>query len=138
MTQMSGTRDGFSIIEVVVAMVLLGIILTMLAGFTFTTTRSAIQTSDAASREAASLEMMNRLTALPFHMLEAQVGYDTVEINVRNRYQREVQVTMAPGDRTATVVITTTPLQRNVPATVVRFVRPGPPPSSPLCVSGSC
>jgi prepilin-type N-terminal cleavage/methylation domain-containing protein len=138
MTQLSGTRDGFSIIEVVVAMVLLAIILTTLAGFTFTTTRSAIQASDAATREAASLELMNRLTTLPFNMLQAQTGYDTVEINPQNRYERHVQVSMAPGDRTATVVITTTPLQRNVPATVVRFVRPGPLPPSPLCVSGSC
>jgi prepilin-type N-terminal cleavage/methylation domain-containing protein len=135
---MNGTRQGFSIIEVVVAMVLLAIILTTLAGFTFTTTRSAIQASDAATREAASLELVNRIAALPFTHLAAQVGYDTVVINVRNRYERRVQVALAPGNTTASVTITTTPLQRGVPATVVRFVRPGPLPPNPLCVSGSC
>jgi prepilin-type N-terminal cleavage/methylation domain-containing protein len=135
---MNETRQGFSIIEVVVAMVLLAIILTTLAGFTFTTTRSAVHASDAATRETASLELVNRLAALPFAQLAAQVGYDTVVINPRNRYERRVQVTFAPANTTASVTITTTPLQRGVPATVVRFVRPGPPPPSPLCLSGSC
>jgi prepilin-type N-terminal cleavage/methylation domain-containing protein len=134
----NGTRQGFSIIEVVVAMVLLAIILTTLAGFTFTTTRSAIQASDAATRETASLELVNRLTALPFAQLAAQIGYDTVVINPQNRYERRVEVTFAPGNTTASVTITTTPLQRGVPASVITFVRPGTLPPSPLCVSGSC
>jgi prepilin-type N-terminal cleavage/methylation domain-containing protein len=135
---MNASREGFSMVEVVVAMVLLAIILTSLAGFTFTTARSAIVVGDATTRESIALETVNRLTTLPFSMLAAQAGTDIVtKGGTNNRYQRQVAVTLN-GTRSAQVVVTITPLQRNTRPTVVQFTRPGTPPPSPLCTVGPC
>jgi hypothetical protein len=34
--------------------------------------------------------------------------------------------------------VSVTPLQRGLPGSTARFVRPGNPQPSPLCVSGNC
>jgi prepilin-type N-terminal cleavage/methylation domain-containing protein len=134
---MNARRDGFSMVEVLLAMTLLAIILTSMAGFTFTTARSAIVAGDATAREALMLETVNRFDALPFDQLVAQAGCTTLG-PARNAYRRCVDVTVAANDASATVVVTVTPQQRGVPATSTRFLRPGPPPPSPLCISGDC
>jgi prepilin-type N-terminal cleavage/methylation domain-containing protein len=131
---MNGTRSGFSMVEVLVAMVLLAVILTALAGFTFTTARRAITVTDASAREALLLESVNRFNSLPFDSL--RTGCDTVG-TVRNRFSRCATVTRS-GNRSATVVVSVTPLQRGLPGSTARFVRPGNPQPSPLCVSGNC
>jgi hypothetical protein len=127
-------------VEVVIAMVLLAIILTTLAGFTFTTARGSIVASDASSRQAASLALVNRLIALPRDTLAVMLATeyrDTFDLGVRNRFERRAAL-VSSGGAIDTVVIRTRGLQRDTTSTIVRFARQsGSVPTSPLCVS-SC
>jgi prepilin-type N-terminal cleavage/methylation domain-containing protein len=139
---MSRQREGFTMVEVLVAMVLLAIILTTLAGFTFTTAQRNMTVADSNTREAIKLATMNRYNAVPFDTLVAvgstQARCDIVAYADRNRYERCVRVSLASNNSRATVWIIVRPLQRGVPADSTRFARPGPLPPSPLCTTGSC
>ncbi|CAN5815831.1 hypothetical protein BH23GEM9_BH23GEM9_15270 [soil metagenome] len=133
---MTRTREGFTIVEVLVAVILLAIILLMLGGLTFSTARHAVVNSDASTRQAISLELVNQLNALPYNQLMVGTSCDTVG-PTRNRYSRCATVTAAGAGRD--VVITTTPLQRQAPVSTVSFVRASPvPPQNPLCTLGDC
>jgi Tfp pilus assembly protein PilV len=131
---MSGRREGFSIMEVIVSIVLVAIILTTLAGLTFATARQAVFAGDVTTREAASLAALNRLATLPFDQLPGAAGCETLGAE-NNRYSLCVTVSTAGG--ATTVAVTTTPLQRTGAPTSVQLVRMRPPPDNPFC-SPSC
>lgn len=128
---MNSTREGFGIVEVIVSMVLLAVVLTTLAGLTYTTAQQAIVAGNSSTRQAASLGALNRLAALPFAQLGTAVGCDTTGTQ-NNLYERCVTVTSLAGTARQ-VDIVTTPLQRGVPASTVRLVRSAPTPPNPLC-----
>ena len=128
---MSRRQSGFSLVEVVVAMILLGIILTALAGLTFRTAKQAVYNTDSTKAQAASLEMVNRFSALPFSSLAAAARCDTVG-TTNNRFQRCVTVTTVGNS--AQVQVVTLPLQRSAPAITVRFNRVKPGSTNPLCI----
>jgi prepilin-type N-terminal cleavage/methylation domain-containing protein len=133
-------RDGFSLIEVVVAIVLLAIILTTLAGFTFATTQSAVLVGDRGSREAVKLATVNRYNALPYEALAAIAGQSQCQVVVINgendRYETCARV--STGSNRATVWVVVRPLQRGVPADSTRFVRVAPQQQNALCTTGNC
>lgn len=130
---MNATRDGFTIVEVVVAMVMMAVILTMLGGLTFTAAQQALVATDVTARQAASLELVNRFTTLPYADLATNQGCDTVG-TPNARFER--CVTVNAGAVMATVQIVTTPLQRTAPPATVQFVRTGPPTTNALCTTG--
>jgi prepilin-type N-terminal cleavage/methylation domain-containing protein len=132
---MSGRREGFTIMEVIVSIVLVAIILTTLAGLTFATARQAVFASDVTTREAASLAALNRLATLPFDQLPGAVGCDTTGTQ-NNHYEMCVSVSTA-GAATR-VEVTTTPLQRAGAPTSVQLVRMRPPPENPFNCVPSC
>ncbi|HSJ26101.1 MAG TPA: prepilin-type N-terminal cleavage/methylation domain-containing protein [Longimicrobiales bacterium] len=134
---MDSTREGFSLIEVVVAMVLLAIILTSLAGFTFVTARQAITVSDANAREAVLHATVNRYSGLPWDSLQsrcANVSFHADSTMDRFRWCADVTA----DTRRAVINITVEPLQRDAATSAARIVRAAPPPPSPLCISGNC
>jgi len=132
---MKTNREGFTIVEVVIAMMLLSIVLTMLAGMTYYTTRTAVAATDMTAANGYSVESMNRLTALPYASLPGEAGCDTVG-TTGARYQRCVTVSVASSS--STVTLTTTGLQRDRMVLSMSLLRAAPPPSNPLCVSGGC
>jgi hypothetical protein len=125
-------------VEVLIAMVLLAIILTSLAGFTFSTAQRALVAGDISTRESIKVTAINRLTTVPWDTVAAiaAVGSrcDTVTFAARNRYRRCQRVT-ATGTTNAVVWVVVAPLQRGLAADSTRFVRAGPPPVSPLCTT---
>jgi prepilin-type N-terminal cleavage/methylation domain-containing protein len=128
---MNTRRDGFSMLEVVLAMVLLSVILTALAGLTFRTAKQAVHNGDGSRVQAASLELVNRFSALPYANLAGAAGCDTVG-SLNNKFQRCVTVTTTGNSSQVTVV--TTPLQRSASAITVRFNRVAPASTNPLCI----
>ncbi len=64
-----GTRSGFTLVEVVVAMVLLATVLVMLAGMTFATAQRSLDVQSAGARQAAMLQVVNRINATSFDVL---------------------------------------------------------------------
>jgi prepilin-type N-terminal cleavage/methylation domain-containing protein len=123
-------QDGFTIVEVIVALVMMAVILTSLGGLTYATASQAIFASDATTREAASLETMNRLATLPYADLPSAVGCETIG-GKNNQYQR--CVTMTTSGSLTRIRIVTTPLQRKASAVTVQLVRTEPPTGNPLC-----
>ena len=63
------TREGFTLVEVVVAMVLLATVLVMLAGMTFATAQRSLDVQTAGARQAAMLQVVNRINATSFDEL---------------------------------------------------------------------
>ena len=118
-------------LEVVVAMVLLSILLTALAGLTFSTAKQAVRNTDGTRVQAASLELVNRFSALPYNSLAAAARCDTVG-TLNNRFRRCATVTTIGNS--AQVEIVTTPLQRSAAAITVRFTRVAPASTNPLCI----
>jgi prepilin-type N-terminal cleavage/methylation domain-containing protein len=126
-------QEGFSIMEVLVALIIMSIILTTLGGLTFVTAQQSVRADNSMVRQAASLEMVNRFATMPYNSVAASAGCDTVG-TLNNRYER-CAVVSASGNALR-VNVTTTPLQRGIPASVVSLVRNAPPIQNPLCTSG--
>jgi prepilin-type N-terminal cleavage/methylation domain-containing protein len=131
---MKKQQDGFTLVEVVIALVLMAVILTTLGGLTFVTARQAVVADNTMEREAASLELVNRYATMPFNQLALGTACDSAG-TTNNLYRRCVTVT--PLSTARRVVIVTTPEQRGVAPSTVTLVRNPPPSASPLCVS-SC
>lgn len=127
---MSTRQQGFTIVEVIVALVMMSVILITLGGLTYATASQAIFASDATTRQAASLEAVNRLSTLPWDELPNAVGCETIG-STNNQYQRCVTMTTSGSLRRIQVV--TTPLQRKAPPVTVQLVRNAPPTGNPLC-----
>ena len=128
---MTARQPGFSMLEVVVAMILLSVILTALAGLTFNTAKQAMLNTDGTKVQAASLEIVNRFSALPYASLVGAAGCDTVGTS-NNQFRRCTTVTTTGNS--AQVEVVTTPLQRNASAITVRFNRVAPGTTNPLCI----
>jgi prepilin-type N-terminal cleavage/methylation domain-containing protein len=130
---MSTQREGFSIVEVVVSMVLMAVILTALAGLTYTTARQSVRNGDNTTLQAASLGAVNRFSALPYSTLTGAAGCDTVGV-ANNRFQRCVTVTQVSGARNVQVVTRALQRSTNLPPTTVSFTRVAPSTGNPLCL----
>lgn len=141
---MMRAREGFTLVEVIISIVLLGIIIIMLGGLTLSTARQANINTNLSTRQTLSLDRMNRAATVPYAMLVVGTTCDTVGANAqpvpaghRDRYQRCATVADRSGGREIT--ITTKPLLRPRDSTVVRLTRASPiPPQNPLCTLGGC
>ena len=127
---MNSKQDGFTIIEVLVAVILMSIVLVTLGGLTYATASQAIYASDASTSQAASLETVNRLSTLPFNSLAGAAGCQTLGSG-NNQYERCVEVETQGA--IANITIVTTPKQRKAHPTTVKLIRTRPPTGNPLC-----
>lgn len=127
---MKQTREGFSLVEVVVALVMMAILMTTLAGLTYATARQAIIADNAMARQAVALQTVNRFATMPFADIAGAAGCTTVGPAGR---QFQSCVTLTAGTRSQIVDITTTPLQNDVAASTMRIIRSAPPSANPLC-----
>ena len=133
---MKTNRNGFTLVEVVIAMMLLSIILTMLAGVAYYSAQTAVDATDMMTANGYSTETMNRLTALPYDSLPNAVGCDTVG-TTNARFSRCVAIS-ASTTTSSTLSLTTTGLQRNEISLSMSLIRAAPPGANPLCMSGGC
>ena len=127
---MKTRREGFTIAEVVMSMVMLGIVLTTLAGLVYSTAVQAVKAQDTTTRTAATIEVVNRYTTLPFDSLRSRC--DTTGTG-RARYRRCANVTVnSPNQRTVTIGVKA--LQRDTTTKSVTFIRAFRTSSNPLCL----
>lgn len=127
---MKQTRDGFTLVEVVVALVMIAILMTSLAGLMYATARQAIIADNATTRQAIALQTVNRLATLPYANIAGTAG--CTNVGTANR-QFQSCITLAAGTRSTIIDIVTTPLQNDVPASSMRIIRAAPPAPNPLC-----
>jgi prepilin-type N-terminal cleavage/methylation domain-containing protein len=116
-------QEGFTIMEVIVALVLFAVVLTSLAGLSVAAARAAVTNSDAATRQAYSLELANRYMTLPWNALPTGQWSDTVG-TPNNTYRRTYNRVSAGV--TDTLIISVTPLQRGQQPETMRLIRTRP------------
>ncbi|NJD11730.1 MAG: prepilin-type N-terminal cleavage/methylation domain-containing protein [Gemmatimonadetes bacterium] len=116
-------RDGFTLIEVVVAMVILAIVLAMLASFSMGTATQLFRLSQGDVRQALTLREVNRLAALPYDSLPAAAGCRSVTIA---NLAHTSCVTVTNGTRNRTVRIIVTPQRAGTYADTIVFQRAAP------------
>ncbi|HEX6693568.1 MAG TPA: prepilin-type N-terminal cleavage/methylation domain-containing protein [Longimicrobiales bacterium] len=117
----SGRREGFSLVEVVVTMVILAVIVMSLAALTGYTAQQSLRAANATGRQAVALQEANRVAALPYTALPATAsGCSNVTIGLLT-YQRCYTVTT--GTRFRDVMVVITPQRAGTFADTVRIRR---------------
>jgi prepilin-type N-terminal cleavage/methylation domain-containing protein len=130
-------QDGFSLVEVLMSVIILGVILISLAGLTFQTAQRSVKLADTNMRQAALLQEVNRLTAVWPDDLNSFSGCNAIMIGT-HEMQRCVDVdtmTLRPHAVRVTVRMFS-PLEEHRPDSV-SFVRSRPGYVNPLNSPGS-
>lgn len=125
------TRWGMSVVEIMVAMMLLGTGTVAMAGLSLATARRA-QANDIFTKRTALLQQqMNRLQALPYDSLIAKQG--TVKVTGSFPHTRVVSVSLDPSGNRARVTVRIIPSRAPGSGETIVFDR-ARPAKSPLCV----
>src|SRR5689334_15061989 len=78
-------RGGFSLVEVVVAMVMLAVVVSSLAMLTTVTAQRAIGLANEAGRQGIALAELNRASAMSYDTIpQMAAGCDTVNLSSQN------------------------------------------------------
>ncbi|MGQ0714152.1 MAG: type IV pilus modification PilV family protein [Gemmatimonadaceae bacterium] len=132
-TAPGNVRRGMSLIEVVVAMVLFGVIMASMAALTTQVARSSQFSSIATERAAAVATVVNQLEALPYDSLPGRAGCRNIASPTFPRRECVRITNVAP--RTRQVEFTLTPANTSLRPDTVIFVRGKPTPGNPLNTS---
>lgn len=123
-------RDGFILLEVLVAMVMLGIVLSSLAAMMFAVSRRAITSTGFAYRNAVLMREVNRLEALPYDSLA--VGSASVTVpEMPYPHTRVVSIT-SPSLSVKKVTLVITPVNSLYKPDTVSFTRTLPATTTSL------
>ena len=104
-------RRGFSVVEVIVAMVLLGISLSTLGVLAFTASRRNMTVSNAAYRAAAMRYLFDRYSAMDFDLLhQSTEGLDSTVTTgpMPHRLQAQFINTGTPNESRMRLIVTPT------------------------------
>lgn len=132
--RIAAARDGFTLIEVVVAMVLASTVLVSLGGLSYHAARQAINVGNGAGRQAVTLEAVNALSSMPWDSLPKGIANqcDTVQHEGSpNLYHRCVSVTN-PLNRQVSVTLVVRPLRPGSFRDSLVFIRSAPAGTNPL------
>ena len=123
-------RAGVTLVELLVAMVVLSVVMTSVASLTFVAARDSIVVAGQAYRQGVMVEEINGLTSLPYASLPGVAGCRTVSTGV---FPHTTCVSgTASGQYGWQVEIVVTPAQPGVRPDTVVFVRANPPVVNPL------
>jgi prepilin-type N-terminal cleavage/methylation domain-containing protein len=123
-------RDGFTLVEVVVAMVLLSVTLLALAALMVQVGQRGREVGTGAHRNAAMTEQINYYAALPYDSLLTRQGGCTTVAEGSLEYVRCVSITAGANGRTVQVALT--PTDTRLRGDTVTFVRTKPPVGNPF------
>lgn len=122
--------EGFILLEVLIAMVLLGLVLSSLAGMMYAVSRRAITSTGYAYRNAVLLREVNRLEALPFDSLG--VGSTSVTVGDKPYPHTRVVSVASPGPTIKKVTLVITPVNQLYRPDTVSFTRTLPATTTSL------
>jgi prepilin-type N-terminal cleavage/methylation domain-containing protein len=129
--EMGGRRKGFTLIEVIVAMVLLAVAVSSLAAMMYSVSTSSKKVTGAAYRNGVLMHEVNRLIALPYDSLA--VGSSSIYVT-DGVYQHNRVITVAePTAKLKTVQVVITPFNPDYKPDTVRFTRTNARTSKVLC-----
>jgi prepilin-type N-terminal cleavage/methylation domain-containing protein len=128
---MGGRRNGFTLIEVIVAMVLLAVAVSSLAAMMYSVSTSSKKVTGAAYRNGVLMHEVNRLIALPYDSLA--VGSSSIYVT-DGVYKHNRVITVAePAAKLKTVQVVITPFNPDYKPDTVRFTRTNARTSKVLC-----
>jgi prepilin-type N-terminal cleavage/methylation domain-containing protein len=126
-------RRGFVIVEVIVAMVLLGVAITSLAALVWSVSRSSIRTTGDAYKNGVLMQEVNRLEGLPYDSIANGTSSYSVSSGV---YAHSRVVTVAePIVNIKTINVVITPVNSKYKPDTVAFTRTKARTSKVLCVT---
>lgn len=124
-----GPRKGFALIEVIVAMVLLAIAVTSLAGLMYSVSQSSMKVTGAAYRNGVLMHEVNRLIALPYGSL----GSGSFSTSTGAYPHSRIVTVEEPAANLKTVQVIITPVNPNYKPDTVNFTRTNARTSKVLC-----
>jgi prepilin-type N-terminal cleavage/methylation domain-containing protein len=125
-------RRGFTLIEVLVALILLGVTLSSVAWLSVLVSSRGRRTDLAAQRAAALQQQVSWLGGIPFTRIDS-VATGTSSVTAGSfSYTRKIRIT-SPATNRRTITIVITPTADQTMKDSVMFDR-GNPPTNPLCV----
>ena len=126
-------RKGFVIVEVIVAMVLLGVAITSLAALVWSVSRSSIRTTGDAYKNGVLMQEVNRLEGLPYDSIADGTSSYSVSSGV---YAHSRVVTVAePIVNIKTINVVITPVNLKYKPDTIAFTRTRARTSKVLCTT---
>ena len=121
-------RDGFSLVEAIVALTILAVVLVPLAGMSYQVASQSVRSTLEMHRAGVMTQEGGRLTVLPFDSLPSAAGCDTVMTQPLPHRSCVVVTDLSIDDRRVSVVVEpTSPIVR-ADTLVLRRTRPGANP----------
>jgi len=128
--KLNSNREGFTLVEIVIAMMILSTILATIAGLTFKTARRSLDSQGMEQRQAFMMQDVNMLSAVPFDSLANFTGCTTITA-LPFPYTRCVTRTVLSPTITRMQIIIT-PAQANVWAPDTMWIDRTGTPINPL------
>ena len=122
---MKQTQGGFSLIEIVVAMMLLAFFLVGLAKVNFTIARRFYTMSAGGARDGVVSQTLNQFAAMPFDSLKGKAGTTTVNKPPMPYVRKIVVDSLSPKMRRVTIIITPTNTIFRPDTVVLQRSKPG-------------
>lgn len=117
----SAPRGGFVLLEVIIAMLILGVVLSSLAALLYSVSQGSFKSIGGAYRNAILLQEVNRLEAVPYNLL--LVGTTTTTVTAPPyAHTRTVTVTN-PATNVKWVTLVITPTIRLYRPDTTKFIR---------------
>jgi len=126
-------REGFVLVEVIVAMVLLAVAVTSLAGLVWSVSRSGILTTGDAYKNGVLMHEVNRLVGLPYDSV-ATGSFTYTESSGAYPHSRVVTIA-EPMVSIKTVNVVITPVNPKYKPDSISFTRTNSRTSKVLCVT---
>jgi len=130
-TTVTNERKGFSVVEVIVAMVLLAIAVSSLAALTYSVSQSSMVATGNAYKNGVLMQEVNRLEGVPYDSVKA---VSPVTINTGPfQYTRTINVAEPSVNLLKTVQIIVKPLNTKFKPDTANFIRTKARTSHVLC-----
>jgi prepilin-type N-terminal cleavage/methylation domain-containing protein len=130
----SDGRNGFVLVEVIVAMVLLAVAVTSLAGLVYSVSHSGIRTAGDAYKNGVLMQEVNRLVGLPYDSIPNGASYVQVS-SPPYQHMRVISVTEPVVNVVKSIKIVITPTNPQYKPDSVTFVRTKARTSRVLCTT---
>lgn len=131
---MMSARRGFSLVELIVAMALFGIVMVMLGSLSLTVTRRGRTNEYNTKRNLALAQQASRIEAMPFKDASALTSGTTQMLVGDFTFNRRLTVTAAATDR-YTIKIVIAPVTNEFQPDSVTIDKTRPASGMPLCTS---
>jgi prepilin-type N-terminal cleavage/methylation domain-containing protein len=128
----SEPRKGFVLVEVIVAMVLLGVAVSSLAALMYSVSQSGMKATGNAYRNGVLMQEVNRLEGIPYDSIG--VGSSTITVSTAPyKHTRVITVTEPVANVIKTIRVVVTPTDTKLKPDTVSFTRTKSRTSKVLC-----